>query len=145
MVLAQRSQLTELVEVLMYAVSAERLYDGEDVVRCPSDDERQQNGAEGLSCLLFLSTFLPTLTRPQSAAALGRSRCDPSLHPKHHRFRGIGQPAPDQRDQGRRLSGDRRRRRRRWRFLRGFRRHIRTAMRAAITGSLEGGGGLRRG
>jgi len=34
-------QLTELVEVLVYAVGAERLNDGEDVVRSPGDDERQ--------------------------------------------------------------------------------------------------------
>ena len=79
----------------MYAVGTERLHDGEYVVRCPGNDERQEDGAEGLGSLLFLATFLPTLARPQCSAALGRSRRDASLHAEHHRLRRLRQSTTD--------------------------------------------------
>ena len=81
--------------MLVDTVGAERLHDGEDVVRCPGDDERQQDGAQSLGGLLFLPTFLPTLAHAQSPTALGRSRRDASLHPEHHRLGRLRQPAPD--------------------------------------------------
>ena len=79
----------------MDAVGAERLHDGEDVVRSPGDDKRQQNGAQCLGCLLFLASFLATLACPQSPAAFGRSRRDARLHPEHNRLRGLRQPASE--------------------------------------------------
>jgi len=96
----------------MHTVGAERLYDGEHVVRRPRDDERQQYGAQRLGRLLVLSTLLATLTGPERAAALGRARRDANLHSEHHRLRRLGQPTPDQRAGRlrRRLGRDRTRR-----------------------------------
>ena len=96
--------------MLVDAVGAERLHDGEDVVRRPGDDERQQDGAQGLGRLLFLPPLLPPLPRPQRAAALGRSRRDARLHAEHHRLGGLRQPAADQRAERRRPRNPGRRR-----------------------------------
>jgi len=105
--------------MLVYTVGAECLNYREHVVRSPSDDERQQNSAQGLGRLLLLTPLLAPLSRSHRAAPLRCPRRYPRLHSQHHRLGGLRQAASYQRKQRRRtgsVSGARHDRRWRTRF-----------------------------
>lgn len=88
-------RLTESIKTRINGVRKEGHDDGEEIVGRPSDDERQQNGAESLRRLLFL----PPLVLPPSIldrlSPLRHPGCYPRLHADLQCFRRVRQSTSD--------------------------------------------------